>query len=436
MNKQHLLRMFSSAIGWNAFSYTTYKILYTGLLFLLYQRLTTDYFATWSNINSIIYILLLWIDFGFSKSIARFIPEFYCSTKDLNRFVSRMILFKLITLMCAVPLFFVITPTLCSYLGLLCIHHSFFQLGALVLVSHGITSTIKLVYHAHFWQKEFSLLSTLLLILETIINIMLFLYIARPDNLIIGIFITRIINSFITGILAFVFLKKKYRTCGKIQGKKINTNNLYKSFLMHSSFMWFSTSIKSLTERNIMVPLLTYTLGPLTANIFKVANDGALLFYRSVAQTIGTADTALLTHAMVHHHAQEHVLHTAFKTLVRQVLFLCFIAIAIVCPLLFVINGHTHKIRIIPLFILLTISYLIEAVLSPYERILEIKRAYKLLSLAYIPYTITIALFFYWYDKVLIGLFGTLVVIHGARLASSVSMVWLSYTILKKMKKQ
>ena len=68
------------------------------------------------------------------------------------------------------------------------------------------------------------------------------------------------------------------------------------AFIKHSLIMWANNNLKSLSERNFLVPFFTHIFGPGPANLFKVANDGALLFYRIAIKTIGTTDTSLLAH--------------------------------------------------------------------------------------------------------------------------------------------
>lgn len=401
-----------------------YKGLYTFLCILLFQKLSAQHFATWANLNSMIYIILLWLDGGFHKSIARFIPEFSKNTKALNSFVFWLIIVKITMLTLALPLFLIIAPYLCRLLNLYA-EPSYFLLASITLCMQGILFTCKLIYHAHFWNKEFNLINTAFLVVETMINIILLYMIHEPTRLIESIFCTKIISSMLTTMITLILLSYRYhhRTATYLP---LNSAYLVKAFIQHSLFIWFSTIIKSVTERNIMLPLLTYCMGHTTANIFKIANDGALFLYRFVTNTIGSADTAFLTHAALISDHQS--LPTAFKELVAKVLNLCLLAIIMLVPLTLLFNTKLINHSILYIFLLLTSGYLLESLLSPYERLLEIKRCYWFLLVAYAPYMIMLIFLMTGTLGLHAGLLSILAIIHGSRLVSSLIMVRLAHT--------
>lgn len=95
--------------------------------------------------------------------------------------------------------------------------------------------------------------------------------------------------------------------------------------------MWATTVLKSLTERNFLVPFFSFSLGMASANIFKLANDAALLFYRVIVKTLGTADTALLSHVQTGYHADINF-NKAFVNITKQIMVLSI-------PILIVVSG-------------------------------------------------------------------------------------------------
>src|SRR5581483_10932205 len=78
-------------------------------LIVLYRSLSVADFSTWANITSIIFLMLLWIDCGFRKSIPRFCPEFSRDKLLHKRFITYLILFYSTLLMISVPLFISLT---------------------------------------------------------------------------------------------------------------------------------------------------------------------------------------------------------------------------------------------------------------------------------------------------------------------------------------
>jgi len=175
--------------------------------------------------------------------------------------------------------------------------------------------------------------------------------------------------------------------------------------------MWGTTSLKSLTERNFLVPLFTFVLGPQQANLFKLANDAALFFQRVAIKTIGTTDTSLFAHAQM----ERGFLPGAFRALTTKLLTLC-IPLLGISLLIFFSGYHLQGDQYISkLFFVLTVCYLLHVLLSPYERVLEVKRRYRTLLVVYIPYFLLIALLLFCPKA---GLFGSIVLIHGVRLVS------------------
>jgi hypothetical protein len=140
--------------------------------------------------------------------------------------------------------------------------------------------------------------------------------------------------------------------------------------------MWANNTVKSLSERNFMLPLLTYTLGPTSANMYKVANDGALLLYRSVFKTIGSTDTALLSQIKtgIDHEDMRTVF---FEKISKTIILLCAVSLTIGLSISQFISSYSIKPSLLQIFSLLLISYILEILLSPYERILEVDQRYK-----------------------------------------------------------
>jgi hypothetical protein len=192
--------------------------------------------------------------------------------------------------------------------------------------------------------------------------------------------------------------------------------------------MWVTTTLKSLSERNFLVPLIMHTLGAQAGGIFKVANDGALIFYRVVLKTIGSTDTALLAHV---EEEQKNSMNNAFKQLTIRVAALCLPLLGIVGLCSFNHASAIGTSAIFHLFILMTIAYLVETLLHPYERVLEVKRAYAYIAIAYIPYICLVIALASGYLTTLIGLYASVALIHAVRLVSLSIMAAYAYGYYK-----
>jgi hypothetical protein len=296
--------------------------------------------------------------------------------------------------------------------------------ATLLFVVEGLVEMLRLLYHAHFLNKPFNILSTVTRLLESSTSIAILLYTNwEPTTLLSSILIVKAISSSGTVLIALIMLPKLYSTAQHDfpRQTRIALKPLWYKFIRHSSMMWISNIIKSLSERNFIIPVMTHAIGAEQANVFKLAQDSALFFERSIMKTIGTADTALLAHAASGKKEEAH----AFNKLTRQVAALSIPLFGILLVVMAAGRSFVNIPHAFIIFILLTASYLLEVLLSPYERILEVKQRYLFLAMAYLPYVI--GLFLLLYSSMIIGLIGFVVVLQGIRLISSCIMVALVY---------
>jgi hypothetical protein len=421
MQQRILFSKFTEALSWNAFLYIAHRILSTTLVFVLYRSVPSLLFSTWATLMSIIYLMLLWFDFGFRKSIARYVPIF-TEHGAFKLFTRSVLIFQLTVLALLSPVFYYSTPKLFSiifsrpdiFISTLLIP------ATLLFVVEGLVEMLRLLYHAHFLNKPFNILSTTTRLLESSASIALLLYANwSPIALLSCILLIKAISSSVTVLAALIMLPRLYSTAQHDFPRQTPTalKPLWYKFIRHSSMMWISNIIKSLSERNFIIPVITHGIGAEQANIFKLAQDSALFFERSIMKTIGTADTALLAHAASGRKEEAN----AFDKLTHQVAALCIPLFGI---LLFIALAGKSFITIpyaFVIFLLLTASYLLEVLLSPYERLLEVKQRYLFLATAYLPYVL--GLLWLLYSGMIIGLVGFVIILQGVRLVSSCIMV-------------
>ena len=422
MTTEQLFAQFTRSINWNAFLYITYKILFTTLSFLLIKTLTTNDFAAWANINSTIFILLLWLDFGLRKSVPRFSPEFAQSTKTIKKFIIGIITFQSIVLMIGIPITYFCLNTMAIKL-----HQpitTMLTFGIILFIAEGIIATIQLIYHSYFLHKYFNLLAVLLMTSEMILNTFI-IYSAYSSSTILYAIITNkiIINSIIIviGSIMLVMLIPKITT----SHSRPAIQDIRKRFVKHSAAMWVNTNIKSISERNFLVPFLTLTVGPGLANLFKVANDAAMLFYRIVIKTIGTTDTSLLAYAEMTQ--QKNIMNNALEKLATKITGLSLPLLGVIGLIALQQDTLFNNHFVFHAFIIMAGSYLIETMLIPFERMLEIKGRYWYLYLSYAPY---ICLFVLFLNKNLItsiDLLNLVGVIQSVRLVSMGTIMYIAH---------
>ena len=420
MNFQQLIIRFDTGINWNAYLYTVYKITTTLTTILLFRTLDTATFSAWANLNSVIFLALLWTDFGFRKSVPRYWPEFAVNQSALQCFIRRIILFHLSVLIITTPflLFFV------YYFGstLNITHLSLIYAIPIIFIIEGIVSLMRLIFHAHFAMKQFNLLASWLLLLEAGLGGVCIYFLANEQLIYALIFNKAVCSSIIivgaSGMLPSLYQERKHG-----EDKGIDTSIIMRNFIKHSGVMWFNTSLRSLSERNFLVPLLTVTIGPELANWYKIANDGALLFQRMVLKTIGTADTSLLAYTKVMQ-SKKKFMEVAFKKLTTKIAALCLPLLGIVFLLMkgMYVTANTHF--VFQLFCIITFSYLIELMLLPYERMLEVERRYSCLVGVYVFYAFALAFIIISNRFALIGFMSTMIGIGGVRLVSMGIMAW------------
>jgi hypothetical protein len=247
--------------------------------------------------------------------------------------------------------------------------------------------------------------------------------------LLVGIFGAKVASNLALLIMSGYRLPTLYapQAAGADGSSNLDYTDIHRRFIKHSAIMWFNNGCKSLTERNFLVPWFTYIFGPAVANMFKVANEGALLFYRIVVKTIGTTDTAVFAH-IVTMDSTKGTWQIAFKKVTAKIAALCiplFGIIWLMCQYdaISLIKGDRFVFHI---FFIICIALLTEVVCSPSERILEVKANYKDLFIAYAPYFCMLILFSTTPVMTSIGLLSSIFLIHVVRLVSSTLMVFIA----------
>lgn len=422
MTIQHLFSKFNSAINWNGFFYLFYKCGFTLRSFALYGLLTTQDFSLWANLNSIIFLLLLWIDCGLRKSVPRYLPEVEKDRNAAYLFIRSIITFQLVLLCLSIPLFIYAIKIFIAP-SLLTNHTAIIPLATAIFLIEGLIAIVRTTYHAHFWNKQFNLLATALLTIEITADLAtIYLIKGGPSNAILWYML--IIQCIVNGLLittSLIMLIQLYKKTAITQ-ETVDIVSIRRAFIKHSAIMWMNNGLKSISERNFLVPLITYAIGPAQANLFKIANDSALVFYRTVIKTVGTSDTSLLAYIELSEHKNQ--IAVACTKIITKVAGLSIPLLGII--FLFTVKGDYpfNNLFVFQSFIIMSIGYLLEALFLPYERVLEVKRHYTHLSIAYIPYICILVCLMGAIIKSSIGLLMVIVTIHLVRLVSLSCMIY------------
>lgn len=406
MNSSLLFSRFSSALNWNTYYYLAYKCAYTIRTVVLYHALTTDDFSSWATINSAIFLILLWTDCGLRKSIPRYAPLFH---HDRQWFFGTMISIQLAILTIALPL-------ILWYLSHTTTHSLLIFIGLGIFIAEGIQNTIRLIYHSYFDNKSFNIMAMTCTSLEMVFTLIAILLKLPSYHLLITIFLIKFASSWLLIILSSRLVQYEHR-----ETDQPLSHTTLKPFIIHSLFMWGTTVLKSLSERNFLIPFVTQTIGPVDGNLFKVANDSALLSYRLILKTVGSADTALLAH--VHKEGDKNLMNIAVKKIISKIARLCIPLLGIV----FLIALYKFRLFymtpfVFYAFLIMAIGYIIETTLLPYERVLEVQRNYKVISVCYLPYVCMLVILITGTLITCIGFINMLLCIHGVRLVSCIMM--------------
>ncbi len=363
MTTQALYRKFNDALAWNGALYFISTCSKFWVSILLYRTLSTYDFIIWANLLSLVFLLALWLDFGFSRSLPQYAPQFAKCPQAKRRFLRNIFAFK------------GVTTALVAITLVLTTHLPFVYVGAILLCIESMKSTTRLLYHSYFKHKMFNRLESGVITLRLLAIVLLCSYHGSLQS----IFAVEIIASLALTLYTLMSLNIDHEYSGELPG------DLGRSFAQHSAAIWSLNTVASIAERNFLVPLCTLLFGAAGGALFKVANDGALLFSRFVLKTIGTTGTSLLSHGSPR--AQLQVLNARIALLTKPL-----IGIVLLSALVFALAPFTSTLHFYTFFVL-ALGYLTQLMFMGYDRLLEVTHNYKPLFVSLLPYTLIVGLF-------------------------------------------
>lgn len=439
---KELQKIFEKAIKWNAIFFAIQKTSSTILTLIIFAKLSTQDFNIWANIFCTIYLALLWLDFGFRKSLPLYGPYFSSDTKLLRKFLNNIIKFQCTILLVLAISFIIFSEYLTAKLNLIS-KAEIFYLGCALFLSEGILAIIRLVYHSYFKQKEFNLIMSIIVTVKSFVLAYFIISISQSYTLLKTVIFLELLFSIIAIAIFFIKIKSLYISQNKYHGVETQ-KNLTAGFILHSFIMWLNNTIKSFSERNFAMLFFTCIFGPLQANIFKITNDFALLIQRIFVKTIGTTDTSVLSYTQIIQDgypakvsydekdkcadwlakSQRQVMQNTFNNLIKKISYICVPLLAVLFFIAYNFEGLLGRGFNSKLFIFLSCVYLIECILSPYERFLEVKRNYLALTLSYLPYLGIIILITIFRFAIISNIFSMVFIIQVSRLLIYLIMIF------------
>lgn len=380
-----LAHKFNAALAWNASTYFLYKLLSFVVSLMAFQRLSTPTFCLWNTVNSTVFVFVLWTECGLRKTIPR-----YLVAHPYSRSLHTLLGIKALIMLGAAPIFIATMQYLYTCLGYTtAMPHELIAVGTTLFITESILSVVELMFHAHFRHKIFNTVSMISLTITMCMSIAAVLSEFSEYAIVLTLISLRLLHALTVILITIcIFLVKSLHTPA-VHAYRAPELTL-RTCITHTSVVWTTTMLKSLTERNVLIPFLALAIDQHTANIVKVAHDASLLFYRVIIKTIGSSDTTLLAHAQ-RSNDEQVTISTALAGLVHKISLLCCTAlIGIIGASLYAhVWTITHSVQL-QLFLIFSISYVLEILLSPAERMLEVYAHYRQLMYAYIPYTIMV----------------------------------------------
>lgn len=424
MHIDELHSRINTAISWNAFSYTVFKLTSTVLTFVLFKQLSTTEFAVWTGINSLVYLILVWADMGMRKTVPTFFPLIKESNRKQYTFLLIGAYTAILTIACPFALWLV---SRYAYQVHLPMNNALLFASALLFFGHGLEMLFQTIFHAYLWQRTYNTLLAAIQFAYMVFVIIAAFVFAPSLAMVFYIVLGKGIASLICALLSAVLLNKRLPH-STLPVEPLSPDFL-KKFTKHAGLMWGAAVLKSLTERNITVPFVTYFLGPSLGNIFKVAQDGALLLQRLIFRTIGTTDTSLFAYLKSTHNAAENhqVFQHAFTKLATKLAYLAIPLIGVVWFIQCQVSCCGTSSYGFDLFFIISIGLLLELLLTPYERMLEVHADYADLACAYLFYIVTISFVFMAMAYGYIQLISFVIALYTVRLLSMGIMAYAVY---------
>jgi len=332
-------KLFNRGVKWNAFEGIIYQsvltihqvILFTVSGYLLYGLIGVLY--------SILYLSILFFNFGFDKSLATFFASFTKNKKLFKRiFVSQFLvqfiflglIFFSIVLFNNEIIDFFSGKFKCPRLdfGILII------LG-LLLLSESSKKSLRFVCELAFLNKSIAITEICLILFYTCAFWVLYFFGYGPDLYLV--FLPHLIQS-IVGALIFIYFVffKIYRLLPDNNNQENLTAGYFKDIISNRFSNYLNQLSHLLFSGNFVIPFLSSIYGVEQISIFKLLNVISIYFTVILERTFGLTSGALLSHLQnLSKSVKQNALNLATKKLV-------IVLYAIIIFLLFNFQNFLH----------------------------------------------------------------------------------------------
>lgn len=404
------LAIFNNALQWNFFFYVFHKLYSLAITLFLTKKMDGNLTACWVQVYSIVYLALLWIDFGNRKSLPLFLSLMH-DKKSREEIINATYMRHALTLIVSMPII-----TIMVYFSSLATQWPpyVFMLLPIIMTLEGISSHAQTLLHAQNRQKYCNLKASLALALELALISCVLIEITNQVTLLYAILGIKIICS---GMLILTIMPQtqlnSVSTLQLSNKKKIPLN-----IVQHSLIATGTTIAKSLSERNVITLVITAAAGPEAAISYKIANDGALFLQRCIVKIMNNADISFYATIRQSEEPtkQMKVACSIVSARITALIIPLLLGTLLYYYFLWWLNIKTKMIFFTAC--LLSISYAIESMLMPYERILEACQCYRSLLRVYILYSTLVIFSILLSYNAFIGTGVLLILITGVRLVS------------------
>lgn len=398
---EQLISRWHQALRWNGVLFFISQCGKTVSSWILFTHLSATHYAALANVQSLVFLAVLILDLGLSRALPQFCLSFAHNARGKKQFIYTVIQAKIaitiISTLIGLGVLLYIQPILSASLS---VYHLAI-LGFLLFIIESTRSLLRLVFYAYLWHKRYNIGESILIGIRTIMMIGTSLYYTDPQHIVYSILIIEIVISLCIVMRSLCLLPKLLKDPRYSGEKKLDHPHLLASFMKHSLAMWTITSIGTLSQRNVLVPLFSFVGNAEVASLFKVSNDMALLVERFILKTIGTTDTTLFAHATTQHIANAKHYRCVYSELwdeFHKKLLLLTIPLA---GLVIFVFTTSDKHQVVTLFSFLSLCYLGRLLFIGYRRQLEISRKYRLLLYSMTPYGLIILLYWLLYIKII-----------------------------------
>lgn len=286
-------RLFNRGVKWNAFEGIFYQTILTCHQAILFSVLDNFTYGLIGVSFSVLYLSILFFNFGFDKSLAAFFPLFIKNKSLFKKIFIRQFLIQAIFL----SLIFFVVILFSKQMFFWFFSKFLFDINilpilALILITESLKKSLRYVCELAFLNKQIAI-TEICLISSYVIFFWIGYFYLNKVNLYL-VFVPHLIQS-IFGVLIFsYFLINIYKTLSN-EKENITLNNI-KEIIYARISNYFNQLSHLLFSGNFVIPFLACIYGLKKISIFKLLNIISVYFTVILERTFGLTSGALLSH--------------------------------------------------------------------------------------------------------------------------------------------